>query len=284
MLHNILIPVDLTETGKNAIDTVESFAKSFNSKVWLINVVENPKIPFLDEFPQEEKQAILSLHDKVKQKAEELLKEYSKQLKNKGIDVEYKVLEGDVVESILDFSEIINPNLIIMSSHQKSNVEIKAVGSVSLRVASKSKYPVLVVKGLNKIQKILVSYDFLPSSQNALNFAISLGKVFNSKIIVFHVDNDHGFTHIKSILEKVKQQKAEKLQQIKNLYENLEVRMEEGNPSDTIIRNGIKENVDLIVVGKRQLPDRKRIFIGSTSYQILKDSPTSVLIYRGNYE
>ncbi len=284
MLHNILIPVDLTETGKNAIDTAESFAKSFNSKVWLINVVENPKIPFLDEFPQEEKQAILSLHDKVKQKAEELLKEYSKQLKDKGIDVEYKVLEGDVVESILDFSEIINPNLIIMSSHQKSNVEIKAVGSVSLRVASKSKYPVLVVKGLNKIQKILVSYDFLPSSQNALNFTISLGKVFNSKIIVFHVDNDHGFTHIKSILEKVKQQKAEKLQQIKNLYENLEVRMEEGNPSDTIIRNGIKENVDLIVVGKRQLPDIKRIFIGSTSYQILKDSPTSVLIYRGNYE
>lgn len=286
MLHKILVPVDLTEVGKKAINTATLFAKKFDSKVWLISVVEKPKIPFFEEFPDEERQAILSLHDKIKEKANNLLNEYRNQLKDKGINVDYQILEGDIVESILDFSEKINPDLIVMPSHQKSDIELKAIGSISLRVASKSKYPILVLKGkgLDKINKMIVSYDFLPTSQDALNFAISLAKPINSEIFVIHADNDHGYTHIKSIIERVKQHKVEKLQQLKNLYENLKVSMEEGNPSEVILNIAIKENADIIVVGKRQLPNERRVFIGSTSYQILKESPISVLIYRGNHE
>lgn len=286
MLRKILLPVDLTEVGKKAVETTGLLAKPFGSKVWLITVVENPKIPFIEEFPEEEKKAILSLHDKLKEKANQLLSQYTEQLKSEGLDVQYEVLEGDTVENILDFSERINPDLIIIPSHKKSDVELKAVGSVSLRISSKSKYPVLVIKGkgFDKIDKIVVSYDFLPSSQKALEFALSIAKTFNSKIIVVHADNDHGYTHIKSIVEKVRKHKAEKLQHLKNLYTNLEVHMKEGNPASVIVNIATKENADLIVVGKRQLPDEKRVFIGSTSYQILKESPVSVLIYRGNHE
>ena len=284
MLHNLVVPVDLTDTGKKALEVAVKTSKEFNSKVWIITVLEKPNIPFLQELPEEERNAILSLNEKLKSKAIETLESYKEYLKTQDVDTEYKILEGDTVESILDFCETIVPDLIIMPSHQKSDIELQAIGSVSLRVASKSKYPVLVIKGSLNFNKIAVAYDFLPSSQEALEFTLSLSKHFGSKIVVIHADNDRNYSHLKSVLEKVRQHKIEKLQQLKNIYENIEVYLTEGSPDKVVVEEAVKENADLIVVGKRQLKEGKRTFIGSTSYKILKDSPISVLIYRGYHE
>lgn len=284
MLHNLVIPVDLTDTGKKALEIGSKISKEFNSKVWIITVIEKPNIPFLQELPEEERNAVLSLNEKLKNKAIETLESYKDYLKTKNIEVDYKILEGDTVESILDFCETVHPDLIIMPSHQKSDIELKAIGSVSLRVASKSKYPVLVIKGNLNFDKIVVAYDFLPSSQEGLQFAVNLAKHFGSQLIVVHADNDSNFSHLKSVLEKVRQHKLEKLSELKNIYEDIKLYMEEGNPDKVIIKKAVEEKADLILVGKRQVKEGKRTFIGSTSYKILKESAVSVLIYRGNYE
>jgi nucleotide-binding universal stress UspA family protein len=286
MLETILLPVDITEIGQKAVEVAKNLAKKFGSKVWIITVLENPKIPFLDELPEEEKKAIVSLQEKINEKAKEILNQYVRQLKEEGIDANYDILKGDTVETILDFSEKIHPSLIVIPSHNKTDLEIKALGSVSLRVASKSNYPVLVLKGKQPLnfKKILVSYDFLHSSQKALEFAVSIAKSFNSKLIVVYADNDFGHSHIKSIMEKVKQRKLEKLNEIKSLYPDTDIFMEEGTPEHVIIKKANEEDVDLIIIGKRQVSQTKRVFIGSTSYKILKESNVSVLVYRGNHE
>lgn len=280
MLRKILAAIDLTEDSKIVLETASKIAKAKNTELYIVYVGEPPNIPFFDELPVEEKEAFLNLQKVLKEKAKEALSEYKQQLEAEGLCVIPIILQGQIVESVLEFSENNDVDLIIVKSHKKSEIEEKAIGINSLRIASKSKIPVLVIKDdKTQYDHILVAYDFLPTSEEALRFSLDLASIYNSKIEVIHADNDAHFTHIKSIFEKVKQHKIEKLQKLKEEYP-LEVVYKEGQPEKEILKYAEENNVDLIVIGKRKDKGGKFSFIGSTSYKILKGAKTAVLVFR----
>lgn len=285
MFDRIVLPVDLTDVSHIGLLTAQNIATKFGSKVYLIYVIKHIKdIPF--EIFKEEVEAIELLKDKLKKESESILSKYVLDLKEKNIEAEYHILEGDDVESILNFSKGVNADLIVMPSHKKTNVEIRAVGSVSLRVASKSSSSVLIVKQkhIQEIKNILVNYDFLPSSVNALEKAVNLARKFGSKITVLHVDNDEHHTHIKFIYQKLLQKKVNLLEEVKNQHKdlNMETLIIKGNPKEEILKVINSNNFDLIVMGRRNPIDKSRVFLGSLSLEVLKNSPISVLISRSN--
>ena len=282
MLRKILTAIDLTEDSKTVLEAGSKIAKAKNATVYIVYVLEPPNVPFFDELPTEEKEALLNLQKVLKEKAKETLSEYKQKLESEGLCVVPIILQGQVVESVLEFSENNDIDLIIVKSHKKSEIEEKAIGSNSLRIASKSKIPVLVIKDdKTQYNHILVAYDFLPTSEEALKFSLDLASIYNSKLTVIHVDNDSHFTHIKSVYEKVRQHKLEKLQKLKEEHpSSVEVVYKEGLPEREILKFSEKENVDLIVTGKRKDKGGKLSFIGSTSYKILKGAKTAVLVFR----
>lgn len=287
MLAKILVPVDLTEVSEVGVLSAKELAKRFATRIFLLYVLEPPRdIPF--EIFEEEAYAIKSLREKLKSEAEERLKTYVKGLTSDGIEAEYSVLEGDEVETILDYSQKVGADTVIMPSHKKTKVELRAVGSVSLRVASKSPVSVIVVKQkpLKEVRNILVNYDFLPSSIKALEKATSIAKSFGSKITLLHVDNDEHHTHLKSIYNKVLEKKLNLLEDIKNQHKdiNIETVLLKGNPKEEVLKTIEKGGYDLVVMGRRNPTDKSRVFLGSLSLEVLKNSPVSVLISRGDYE
>lgn len=280
MLPKILAPIDLTEKSEYTLEVSSKIAKYFDSEIFILTVIEPVDVPFLDELPEEERKAILNLKEKLKEKAKEVLSNYRDKFEKEGLKVNSIILEGHVVESVLDFSEVNQIDLTVLTS-KKSEIEKIAIGSNALRIASKSKNPVLVLKNDKKdFKNILVAYDFLPSSKDALNFALNFAKVFQSNITVLHVDNDAHFTHVKSIYEKVKQQKIEKLNQLKEEFPDINISYIEGKSEKDIVKYATENNIDLIILGKRKVKDTNRLFIGSVSYEVLKNSPVSVLVFR----
>lgn len=287
MLDRILLPVDLTESSQIGFDTVRNLAKRFNSQVYIIYVLEPIRdLPF--EIFGEEKAALDSLKDKLSEEADRVLKNYTSTLLSEGVKAEYRIIEGDEVESILDFSAFINSDTIVMPAHKKTKIEHKALGSTSLRVSSKSKSSVLVLKNkpLIDVKKILVNYDFLSSSIKALEKAAFLARSYNCSITVLHVDNDEHYTHLKSIYNKMLERKNSLLNSIKEAYGdlNIETLLLKGNPKEKILDVLNRDGYDLVVMGKRNPVNKGRVFIGSLSLEILKNSPVSVLISRGDYE
>lgn len=287
MLYKILVPVDLTEVSELGVLSAREIAKRFSGRVSLLYVLEPLKdIPF-DIF-EEEKEAIKSLRERLRTEAENKLREYATSLQTEGIQVDYKVLEGDDTEVILDYSQKIESDILIMPSHRKTKIELQAVGSVSLRVASRSLRSVLILKQkpLTEIRNILVNYDFLPSSIMALKKAVLLAKAFGCKITVLHIDNDEHHTHLKSVYQKVLEKKHKLLEEIKNEHKDIEVEtiLQKGNPKEEVLKMIDKNSYDLIVMGRRNVTDKSRVFLGSLSLEVLKNSPVSVLISRGDYE
>lgn len=74
----------------------------------------------------------------------------------------------------------------------------------------------------------------------------------------------------------------ERFERFMRLGRNMEIKMSlqigEGEPSAEINRVARRENADLIVVGRRNLSKFKRWFEGSTSEDILREAPCSLLI------
>jgi len=184
MLRKILTAIDLTEDSKTVLEASSKIAKAKNVTVYIVYVLEPPNVPFFDELPIEEKEALLNLQKVLKEKAKETLSEYKQKLEAEGLCVVPIILQAQVVESVLEFSENNDVDLIIVKSHKKSDIEERAIGSNSLRISSKSKIPVLVIKDdKTQYNHILVAYDFLHTSEEVLKFSLDLSSIYNSFII-----------------------------------------------------------------------------------------------------
>ena len=140
--------------------------------------------------------------------------------------------------------------------------------------------------------KILVPVDGSDSSNRALEKAIELGRVFSSEIVVFSVAPE---SHIMKYTTTVSEQN-EKLNEdsYNTTKEILDLSMEKlitypysydtdysvGDPSSEIIEYANNNNIDLIVMGNRDLGMFSRTFLGSVSTHVINHSDVSVLVVK----
>lgn len=141
-MKNILVTIDFDENEKKLIDMAFKFAKSFDSKLWLIHIAApDPDFVGYEVGPQ----YIRDSRATEVRKEHKLLQRYSIELKTKGVDSEGLLIQGATIEMVIEEARKLNADLII-TGHQEHNFFYNAfVGSVSAKIVKKSKIPVLVV-------------------------------------------------------------------------------------------------------------------------------------------
>jgi nucleotide-binding universal stress UspA family protein len=139
------------------------------------------------------------------------------------------------------------------------------------------------------IKKILWTTDFSDESREALLYAEAFAKTFHSKIIALHVIPDispalyDAAVVIKGELARrvdyVKMEAKKRLGAIKKAKNmTFKILIEEGTAAKKIIEVAEKEEVDLIVLGRRGLSAIERLFIGSVANHVLRNSPVPLLL------
>ncbi|MEA3420847.1 MAG: universal stress protein [Acidobacteriota bacterium] len=141
----------------------------------------------------------------------------------------------------------------------------------------------------NFLKKILWATDFSDESQEALLYASIFAKTFKAKLIALHVVPDFSpalydteivikgeLAQKVDIIKKEAKNRLDNLREIKGMsFESL---VKEGNASKKILETAEKENIDLIVVGKRGMSVIEKLFIGSVANQLLRNSHIPLLI------
>jgi nucleotide-binding universal stress UspA family protein len=136
------------------------------------------------------------------------------------------------------------------------------------------------------ISKILVTTDFSPVSDHALDFAISLARRYDARIYLAHVITPDPFQFAEPQLaqatyEKVRQAAEEgvtdilisgKLRGIPH-----EVLLEEGNVWPTLETLINKYEIDLVITGTHGRGKVQKILIGSTAEEIFRKADCAVL-------
>ena len=144
MYNTILVPLDGSKRAEAILHHVEELAQRYDAKVIFLQVVEPPPIiagpgaaiMALDQ---------LGLERWTKQ-AESYLAALQGEFREKGIEVQTRIVYGSVVEAIINAAEREGADLIAMASHGRSGLPQVFYGSVAAGVLHRVDRPMLLIR------------------------------------------------------------------------------------------------------------------------------------------
>ena len=146
MYEKIMVPLDGSEVAECVLPHVESFIKGCHvTNVVFVRVVEPVEayhygeVSISPEVLEETKSARES-------DARDYLNQVVNRLKHEGTELHSEVLVGRVTESLIDYAEKNDIDLILIATHGRSGVTRWVRGSVADKILRSANVPVLMVR------------------------------------------------------------------------------------------------------------------------------------------
>lgn len=279
-LEKLLVALNMEEENHPCLKTLKSFSQHFKSKVILLYVVEYSLKT--DPTPGE-----------LVHRGSEKIKKLRQELIDNGVEVEDTIVEiGEPHKEIVDIATENNVSGIVMDGSGKSVVERIFIGSTMEKVIQSSVKPVLSVRTGKEesFNKIMVPVDFSVSSSRAMDNAIKMARIYQSKIEVIHILDDIPssiFTGVEERNKAIQEKEEEAKEQMENFLKPFELSNIEyntsfliGKPASEIVEQAREKNVDLIIMGSRGESVFHAFFLGSVATKVLRSAMCSVLLVK----
>ncbi len=142
------------------------------------------------------------------------------------------------------------------------------------------------------IQRILVALGCNPDSDMALTYADRLADRIGASVVALHIAQEELVPASCEIVKRYIEIEAEKTRErigkkIAELRKKDDVRdrvifqMTKGsNPARELLQEMEKGTHDLLIIGHRELPNVKKLFLGSVSSQVVEHAKISVLVVK----
>lgn len=145
MFNKILMSLDGSDLAECIFPYVEDIAKLRNSQVEAAFVVEHYEMPFHGGVVFDEEN-LRAIERSAKEGAERYMNTVKQRLFSKGIDVNTVVLEGKIADSLVDYANNNNFDLIVMATHGRSGLARWVIGSIADKILHCSTVPVLLIR------------------------------------------------------------------------------------------------------------------------------------------
>ncbi|MFW5645361.1 MAG: universal stress protein [Bacteroidota bacterium] len=141
-MKNILIAIDFHDKTQILIDYAIKFANVFDVKIWLLHVAApDPDFVGYEVGPQYIRDFRAN---ELKEQHRNLLS-FVDSIKARGIEADGLVIQGAKIEMIMEESEKLDIDMIITGHHIRGFFYEIFRGSVSSKIVSNSRIPVLVI-------------------------------------------------------------------------------------------------------------------------------------------
>jgi len=128
-------------------------------------------------------------------------------------------------------------------------------------------------------KKVLLATDFSKTAAKLMNCLSELKTLGVDEVLLVHVVN---IQHAKLSAGQFKEKNEEKLQEVKSEIEEkgfkVDIRVPIGGPAEKINRIADKEDIGLILIASHGRGFIKRVFLGSTTYDVVRKSKKPVLV------
>jgi nucleotide-binding universal stress UspA family protein len=233
------------------------------------------------------------------ERAAELLAKLSKSLDTRGLKVETMVLRGSPADEIIKTCRNIQADLAVVGLKGTSDTPEFLLGGVAHKVIKYAPCSVLLAKKESKaINRVLVPLDGSKHSGEVVQFLLRMPLPRHAEVLVMTVVQSFGAAFVKAYtldLERDKRivaelQKAEEeaagrlLTEAESAFRrggyNVSAIVARGDPSQEILREVARQNVDLIALGAKGLTGVRGFLLGSVAQRIARYARASVLIVR----
>jgi nucleotide-binding universal stress UspA family protein len=148
MYEKIMVPLDGSELAECVLPHVEGFIKGCHvSDVVFVRVVEPPApVPSYYGEASIRPESYVETEPARKSAAKDYLDQIKNRLKYEGTELHSEVLVGRVADSLADYTEKNDIDLIIMATHGRSGITRWVRGSIADKILRSSNVPVLMVR------------------------------------------------------------------------------------------------------------------------------------------
>ena len=146
MYKKIMVPLDGSELAECVLPHAEAFIKGFSAcEVVFVRVVEPLILSFRDHSVLMAKE-LEKTESARKSSAEDYLNHIIARLKHEGAELHSEIIVGKIEDSLVDYAEDNDIDLILIATHGRSGVTRWVMGSVADKILRSSNVPVLMVR------------------------------------------------------------------------------------------------------------------------------------------
>ena len=286
-IQRILCPIDFSEPSRHALEHAVASASSYGARITVFHVYR--ELPIADEaaaVPPIEPQKVV---EQVRRFCGSVIV---------GGSPEIVVAEGNPAKEIARLAGEMPADLLVMGTHGRGGFERLFLGSVTEKVLRMTPCPVLAVPpsieravaGAGRYKTILCALDFGEASSRAVEYAISLARDADARLILVHVveagDQPREIAHF-SVPEYLRYLEEDAMTRLNTALPaeargsvTWEAKVASGKVSREILRIADETTTDLIVMGVHGSGASDRLGFGSVPHRVLLDAPCPVLTVR----
>ncbi|SDU16028.1 universal stress protein [Desulfobacula phenolica] len=311
MFKKIVFATDGSPVCEAAAKIAFELSEKYNSELILIYVYEDDskesclfvpdslaikRLRFRPDYIAAVLEGMKNTYGAVVKKNKDSKYEYHDNKKPDPDNIEYKVLEGEPAQAILDFALKIEADCIIMGAHGRVDDPdgkgfIKTAGKTLKKVIKEACCPVLSIARPCEtcfwyFSRIVFGTNFSEASMAAFEFAYQLADYIGCKLHIFHALNlDSSGTQTvlgqKQIEDQIQEAKnridQEYVSQMHN-FDNYDIAVWEGSPYIELLKFSREARSDLIVMGHHHMySDPDEVSFGPTIEQVVLRSACPVI-------
>jgi nucleotide-binding universal stress UspA family protein len=198
--NTIAVATDLSDSSASALRYAQSIARSYQSTLVLIHVIDPLAYAFPDGAP-----AYLAAN----KAAREELDRMEEEARSQGIAVHSVVESGVVCERILQSVHSHHADLLVLGTRSKTEAGRVALGTVARQLLARARCPIMTISPeaalampwSGRCRKVLAATDFSSASIAGLEFA---HQVALRQLIALHVSQDENEPGCWHCMEKLR--------------------------------------------------------------------------------
>lgn len=281
---NILVAVDGSESGKNALQQAFRLAGDEKCRITIISVVP----PYEGEI---EILGIRNIKEALRKPCDDALAEAEKLAKAERTPFKMACAEGVIHEQIVDLADAENCDVIVMGRRGLGRIERAIVGNVTARVIGHTQRDVLIVPLGATLgwEQIILATDGSQYSATAAERALMLAQAYGGQlkvISVVDVPASHYIYAPEAVADLVKNATGY-VNDVKKQAENAGVKAEtfvaKTVAYEAIIDLAKERNGNMIVMGSHGRTGLKRLLMGSVTEKVISHAPYPVLVIKSAF-
>lgn len=292
LLKRILCSTDFSDFSNHAIPYGIALAREFKAKLYVSHVIDLSSAAIYGE-------AVFALEEQQSRMTTYAHKEMTRLMGQESLDWEPLITVGNPANEIARLAADKQIDLAIAASHGRSGLKRLILGSVTERLMRTLPCPLWVVRSPEpgfvtsasqavQLKRILVGCDFSPDSSLAFEYGLSLAQEFQAELHLAHVVEPPLYDDLikpsesrESFRQRLRDTVQEKLTSMvpeeARAWCNPVTALLAGQPDEELIKYGVVNDVDLIVLGVRGHSLVETLFVGSTTDRVLRRAPCPVL-------
>ncbi len=275
---NILIPVNLEDESRIALEQTYNVAKLFGLNITLLFVLEESGI-WSKFFSDKQK---MDMDVEIENQLKELA---AKAQKDSGCETNYLIKKGRVSSVIIETAKEIEAEYIFMKTISTQEGKSKSIGSNAYRVLRRASCPVVSINGndyYDGCRSILLPLDLSNETKQKTIKAIEFAKYFNASInivSVVHEKADAAYSEKMNIrLFEVKKFIVES--NILCKAKLIESKKEESIVASILNYADKKDDIDLVMIMNQREVGVTGMKIGVTAESFIKNCEIPLMIIK----